>query len=416
MLVLVAWTGCRDRSPAAESTAPETATVAPATAPVDAQGALRLVPPEEWPPLVDDGDPSSLRTALVHSIRWLERQPDERPIVFGPRTVTTGALAESLVQVRAWLDEELSPARLAAEVGRVFDLYESVGGASGRMLVTGYFEPVIDGSLVRRPGYEVPIYRPPTDLIRIDLGAFADDLEGRRIAGRFRGGRFEPFPDRRGIRTDSPLRGRELAWARDRVALFFLEIQGSGSLRLPDGRIVRIGYAGSNGRSYRSIGKLLIDEGTIPREQMSMQALRAHLAEQPAEEVDRILDHNLSMVFFRRLDGPPLGSLGVPVTGGRSVATDRKLMPRGALGFLLSDVPALAADGTTFAERPLTRFVLNQDTGGAIKGAGRVDFFWGRGEDAAYRAGAMKQPGRLFFFVPKAVTEDDAPVAAVPAR
>jgi len=175
--------------------------------------------------------------------------------------------------------------------------------------------------------------------------------------------------------------------------------RGSGALRLPDGREIRIGYAGSNGRVYRSIGKKLLDDGKLERERVSMQSIREYLRQHP-EEIDDVLDTNESVVFFRRLEGPPVGSLGLALSPGRSIATDQRLFPRGALGFLASEVPGPGPDGTTVAERPLRRFVVNQDTGGAIRGTDRVDFFWGRGDEAALRAGLMKQPGKLYFLVP----------------
>jgi membrane-bound lytic murein transglycosylase A len=178
-----------------------------------------------------------------------------------------------------------------------------------------------------------------------------------------------------------------------------VEVQGSGTLRLPDGTERRIGYAGSNGRPYRSIGSLLIQEGVIPRETMSMQALRAWLAAN-GPQCDRVLDFNESYVFFHFLEGSAVGSLGRPVTPGRSIATDSKLFPRGALAFLQTERPVALPDGTV-QWQPLSRFVLNQDTGGAIKGAGRVDVFWGRGPEAELAAGLMKQKGRLVFLVPR---------------
>ncbi|RMH15231.1 MAG: transglycosylase [Acidobacteria bacterium] len=372
----------------------------PAPPPFTAENALRRLPAPRLPPLYDDGDLAALGIALRHSRDWYRRRPPARRFVAGPRSFSAGEMAAALDGLLARLTGGMPAEQLAALVAYDFEAYESIGGGDGEMLVTGYYEPVIEASLKRAPGYEVPIYRPPPGLVRVDLGDFADDLAGRRLIGWLRGGRLVPLPDRRALRQGG-LRGRELAWARDRVDLFFLEIQGSGTLRLRDGRLMRIGYAGSNGHPYRSIGRLLAEEGAIPRQKVSMQSIRAWLAAHP-EEVERVLDHNPSTVFFRRLDGPPRGSLGLPVTAGRSIATDHDLFPPGALAFLVTEVPALAADGTTVAERPLRRFVLNQDRGGAIRGPGRVDYFWGRGDEAAYRAGAMKQPGRLIVFVPKA--------------
>ncbi len=366
--------------------------------------ALEPVPPERLPLLLDDGDWQSLDQAIGRSVGWLNGRPEETSFVFGPREIKASDLADALERVRGWLAADPSPETLAARVAQAFDVFESVGD-DGEMLITGYYEPLIAGSRRRTREYDVPVYGPPGDLIRVDLGLFSERWTGQRTAGRLRGNRLVPYPDRREIRTSGLGRAPIIAWARDRVDLFFIEVQGSGALELPDGGELRIGYAGANGRDYKSIGKLLIDDGKIERAKVSMQSIRAYLAAHP-EDVDRVLDYNTSVVFFRRLDGPPLGSLGVPVTPRRSIATDHRLFPPGALGFLITDLPAMGADGRTVAEAPLTRFVLNQDRGGAIRGADRADFFWGRGREATERAGVMKQPGRLLFLVPKEASSD----------
>jgi membrane-bound lytic murein transglycosylase A len=350
--------------------------------------------------LLDDGDWGSLRQALAHNRSWLARQPADRVLTFGPRQVSVEQLGSALERVDGWLAEAPTPRELARRLGDAFEPMVAVAEQGSRMLVTGYYEPLIAGSLRRTEEYNVPVYGPPPDLFRIDLGDFREEWRGRSVTGLLRGHRLLPYPDRREMRRGGRLRGREIAWARDRVELFFVEVQGSGALMLADGSEMRIGYAGANGRQYRSIGKLLIDEGRISRQEMSMQALRRYLTENP-DEVERVLDYNESQVFFRRLDGPPVGSLGVPVTPGRSIAVDHSLLPPGALGFLLTEVPGVGDNGETVVTGPLRRFVLTQDTGGAIRGADRADFFWGRGEVAASRAGLMKQPGKLFILVPK---------------
>ncbi len=368
--------------------------------------ALAPVPFESLPLLFDDGDWQSLEAAIGRSVGWLKSRPAGASFVFGPREVTARALAEALEQARGWLAANPTPETFAAQMAQAFDVLESAAGAE--MLITGYYEPVIQGSRRRTQEYQVPVYGPPGDLIRVDLGQFSERWKGQRTSGRLAGNRLVPYPDRRKIRTEGLNRAKILAWARDPVDLFFIEVQGSGALQLQGGGELRIGYAGSNGRGYKSIGKLLIDDGLIEREKISMQSIRAYLAAHP-EEIERVLDYNPSVVFFRRLDGPPVGSLGLPVTPRRSIATDHELFPPGALGFLVTDLPAMGDDARTVAEAPLTRFVLNHDRGGAIRGAGRVDFFWGRGPEAAERAGVMKQPGRLFFLVPK---EDPADAEA----
>ncbi len=366
---------------------------------VTPETALVPVPLERLPLLADDGDWQSLDQAIGRSVRWLKRRPAGTRFTFGSREVEASTMAGALERVRGWLAEDPSPEALAARVAQAFEVLESVGD-DGEMLITGYYEPLIAGSRRRTREYDIPVYGPPGDLIRVDLGLFSERWAGQRTAGRLRGNRLLPYPDRREIRASGLDRAKVIAWARDRVDLFFVEVQGSGALQLPDGGELRIGYAGANGRDYKSIGKLLIEEGKIERAKVSMQSIRAYLAANP-QDIDRVLDYNPSVVFFRRLDGPPVGSLGVPVTPRRSIATDHKLFPPGALGFLVTDLPAMGEDGRTVAEAPLARFVLNQDRGGAIRGAGRADFFWGRGPEATERAGVMKQPGRLFFLIPR---------------
>ena len=394
--------GSQDQARAQTSAETET------TVATTVDNAMRQLDWSEVPPFIDDGavngDWSSLRLALERQLRWLERRPQDRQLTYGPRKVAIAELRIMVKEVLSWLDESPSAETFGARIAHHFDIFESVGKnreVPGDMLVTGYYIPEIEGSLDRRPGYNVPIYRHPGGMVRVDLGAFNDEWKGRRIAGVLRGGKLEPFPDRQQIRSGvAELRGREIGWAKDPVDLFFIEVQGSGVLRLPDGNTRRIGYAGANGRAYRSIGSLLINEGKVPRERMSMQAIRSYLAANP-DDIERVLDYNQSFVFFRYLDGPPVGNLGFPVTAERSIAVDQKLFPQGALSFLITDRPQAGANGETIVEGPMQRFVLAQDTGGAIKGAGRADFFWGPGQDAAARAGVMKQPGRLLFIVPR---------------
>jgi membrane-bound lytic murein transglycosylase A len=387
----------------------------------DPAGALQPVPAWRMPTLRDDGDRASLRAALAQSRAWLATAPPDRLLTFGSRQVPAGRLAQALARLDDYLASDPTPEQLAGWLGEAFEVLESVGGEDGAVLVTGYYEPVVEAA--EQPGgeYRVPILGIPDDLVEAALDAFDPRWRGERIAGRLEGRRLVPYWSRAEI-DGGRLAGRgvELAWARDPVDAFFLEIQGSGTLRLPDGREMRVGYAASNGRPYRPIGRLLIDEGKLTREAMSMQTLRAWLAAHP-EERARILHYNESVVFFRRLHGPPLGFLGVPVTAGRSIATDHRLFPPAALAFLRTDRPRLRSEqprpgteqprpgtgrpglgaGGPVEWVPLGRLVLNQDTGGAMRGPGRVDVFWGRGPDAELAAGLMKQRGRLYFLVPR---------------
>ncbi|MCI0572253.1 MAG: MltA domain-containing protein [Myxococcaceae bacterium] len=376
---------------------------APVTRPEEA-----LVPSASPVSLLDDGEPVSLRAAVRESLVWLRTLPPERSLVFGRCQVPASTLVSALERFSSRLTDTLPRAELGALVHEQFALLEAAGDEDGTVLFTGYYEPTIEASLTRDDTYSVPIFGLPEDLVEVPLEPFAERFKSERVFGRLDGRRVVPYWTRAEIAAGKlGNRKLELAWAKDPVALFFLEVQGSGTLRLPDGSERRIGYAASNGRPYRSIGSLLIQEGAIPRETMSMQALRAWLAGNDGER-DRVLHHNESYVFFRFLDGAAVGSLGRPVTPGRSIATDARLFPRGALAFLQTERPVSDAQGT-LTWQPLSRLVLNQDTGGAIRGAGRVDMFWGRGADAELAAGLMKQKGRLFFLVPRGLGTQGCP-------
>lgn len=258
----------------------------------------------------------------------------------------------------------------------------------GKAFVTGYYEPEIRGSRTRQPGYEVPIYRRPPDLVEVD--AAAAEAAGTPRRGRLENGVVVPYYERAEI-EDGALAGRglELAWAADAIELFFLQIQGSGRLRLPDGSVMRIGYATQNGREYVGIGRLMKERGLFGTGPTSMQGIVAWLRANP-EEGRALMRENKSYIFFKELTGPgPLGALGLPVTGRGSVAADPKFVPLGAPVFLELDRPE--ASGLWVA----------QDTGGAIRGANRFDTFWGAGEDAARIAGGMQGRGRALILLPR---------------
>lgn len=268
--------------------------------------------------------------------------------------------------------------------------FELVQVGEGKALATGYYEPEIAGSRQRAPGYDVPVYRRPPDLIEVDLGQFSDDLKGKKIRGRVNGTSFVPYADRAEI-EEGGLEGRglEIAWAADPVEFFFLQIQGSGRLRLPDGSVMRIGYDSQNGRDYTGIGRLMRGRGLLGPGQTSMQGIMAYLRANP-EEGRAIMRENKSWVFFRELTGPgPLGALGYQVTGRASVAADPAFVPLGAPVLLSMD--RADASGLWIA----------QDTGGAIKGANRFDTFWGAGDEARLIAGGMSARGTAFVLLPR---------------
>ncbi|WP_340314700.1 murein transglycosylase A [Rhizorhabdus argentea] len=293
-----------------------------------------------------------------------------------------GDWSQVCAQAAGWADSDA--------IGFFSNQLAVVQVGDGQAYVTGYYEPEIAGSRTPAPGYEVPIYKRPPDLVEGDLGDFFPELKGKKIRGKVQGGKLVPYPDRGEI-EDGALRGKalEIGYAADPVEFFFLQVQGSGRLRLPDGSVMRIGYDGQNGRDYVGIGKLMRDRGLLGPGQLSMQGVMAWLRANPAEG-DAIMRENKSFVFFRELTGAgPIGAMNVPVTGRVSVAADPAFVPLGAPVVLQLD--RTEANGLWIA----------QDTGGAIKGANRFDSFWGAGDDARTIAGGMSGRGRAWLLIPR---------------
>ena len=281
-------------------------------------------------------------------------------------------------------------------------------------LITGYYEPELTGARRKKAPFVHPVYLAPHDQLVVDLGDFKRDLAGRKITGMMRGGTFRPYWDRGEIESGALSgRGLEMLWVEDPVALFFLQIQGSGRVVLPDGTLVRIGYAGQNGHDYTAIGKVLIERGELTREEVSLQTIRHWLRTHPAE-ADEVMRANRSFVFFRVLPGAPVGAAGVELTPGRSLAVDTRFLPFGLPLWLDATLPALPDLGRA-EEAPLRRLVIPQDRGGAIKGPVRGDLFWGAGAEAEAIAGRMKQPGRLWLLWPKALPPPTSAAIAPPA-
>jgi len=344
----------------------------------------------------DDLDVDSLHLAIGQSLSYLQKLPPERIVGEQPRPFTTREIQESLIAFDALLDQWQCRDCLAREIAVRFELIaSSAEPEQAEVLFTGYYQPVIDASLTPSEEFRFPIYSVPPDLV-------AQDQDGERKLGRIENEVLVPYYSRREIDQLGALRGRnlELAWVKDPIDLFFLHIQGSGLLRLRDGREISVGYAAQSGLPYRSIGRLLIDNGKVAREEMSMQRLRRYLTENPTEQ-EEVFAYNESYVYFRVLEGAPVGSLGAPITAGRSIATDSRLFPRGALALVQTDIPVLGALGELAGWRPVTRFVLNQDTGGAIRGRQRADYYFGTGDEAGALAGYMNRQGRMYFLVLK---------------
>ena len=262
-------------------------------------------------------------------------------------------------------------------------------------LITGYYEPLLKGSRKQSKRYRYPLYSTPDELLVVDLSEIYPELKNMRLRGRLQGRKIVPYYSRADIVSNpAPLQGRELLWVDDEIDLFFLQIQGSGRVQLENGEVVRVGYSEQNGHPYKSIGKLLVERGELPLEKASMQGIRAWGQRNP-HKLGELLRQNSSFVFFREVPTAvpgPLGSLGVPLTAGRSLAVDPRAVPQGAPVFLATTWPN--------TDKQLYRLMVAQDTGGAIKGNVRADFFWGFGTEAAEQAGKMKQPGKMWVLMP----------------
>lgn len=276
----------------------------------------------------------------------------------------------------------------------VWQINQAEGGVEG--LVTGYYEPLLRGSRSATHKYRYPIYAAPEDLLVVDLASLYPELKNLRLRGRIQGNKVVPYFSRAEIEAGAaPVRGKELAWVDDAVELFFLQIQGSGRVRLENGDTVRIGYADQNGHPYRSIGKWLIEKGELTLDKASMQGIKDWGRRNP-DRLPELLNANPSYVFFRELPNHlsgPLGALGVPLTAERSIAIDPRGMPLGA--------PVWLATSRPNSSEVLNRLMLAQDTGGAIRGNVRADFFWGFGDEAGKQAGSMKQKGRMWVLLPR---------------
>ena len=386
---------------------PPAATPAPApvtTPPTPAEPALPAekppvpaVKPAVTPPAPTPAQ-STLRKSSFEAITaWRDDNllPAWPAFLAGCRALRTQAAWQSVCEIGAALPDP-SQETIRRFFETRFTPWQAVnadGSDSG--MITGYYEPLLRGSRKRTNTYRYPVYGTPDDMLIVDLSELYPELKNMRLRGRIDGRRVVPYYNRAQIENGTaPVTGKEIVWVADAIDLFFLQIQGSGRVRLDNGEMVRLGYAEQNGHPYRSIGRLLVDRGDLPLERASMQGIKNWGLQNP-DKLQDLLNYNASYVFFREMPANlpgPLGALGVPLTAQRSVAIDPRYVPLGAPLFLNTTMPN--------SRTPLNRMMMAQDTGGAIRGAVRADFFWGFGDEAGAQAGRMRQNGRIWVLLP----------------
>ncbi len=355
---------------------------------------LQQISLQDWPSLADDLGYAGLIHGLTMSERYLKKQSGKKIIPFGDRQVTVSQLLKANSRLKRLVAQKPAANELLEQMQRLFTLYRVI--LSGRqniharnILVTAYYQPIFEGRLTSSAEFQYPLYRIPDNLVQRSDGKI----------GRLENGAFVPYWTRGEIQGQNRLAGQEIAWLKDPVDAFSLHVQGSGLIRLEDGSLRSVRYGRRNGHPYRSIGKYMVDTGRMPLEQAGFDTIRQYLAEHP-EEREQILSHNASYIFFRWSNTTEaIGSMGEPVSAGRSVAADPAVYPLGAVGFLSARMPKVQK-GRVAGFKDMHRFVLVQDTGSAIKGVNRLDFFWGRGKEAGTAAGRVKQQGALYLFLP----------------
>ena len=326
--------------------------------------------------------------------------PGLRAFTTGCTRITASALRRACDAAQALVpDDEAAARRFVEATFEAWAVASDDNAAEG--MVTGYYEPVLAGSRARGERFRTPVYGVPADLVAADLESVIPDLKGLRLRGRIEGNRLVPYWTRAQIEARNGAGAPILAWVEDPVELFFLQIQGSGQIELASGGRLRLGYGEQNGHPYRSVGRYLVERREMTLDQASMQGIKAWAAANP-RKLREALDANPSYVFFREIpateakpgipDGP-IGTLGAPLTGGYSIAVDPRFLPLGAPVFLATTWP--------LSTQPMERLVAAQDTGGAIRGVLRVDFYWGSGTEAGALAGRMRQQGRMWLLWPR---------------
>jgi len=364
--------------------------------------ALKRVAAGGMPLFLDDFALQDLQKSVERSMIALGRIDREQQFVLCGRIYSVPWLQKSMAAFLRGVESYTNEADFQGFLFDNFDVCRAQGSdGAGRMLVTGYYEPFFAGSLIRKSPFVYPLYQVPPDLV-----VPAENQDGYE-RGRMEDGRFVPYWTRAEIVKGDLLQGQEIVYLADPVDVFILHVQGSGRIGLTDGSVRKVHFAASNGRRYQSIGRLLVDRGVMTLEEVTMPKIVSYLHDHP-DEMQSILHHNDRYIFFSLSPAEgetdnegPAGSMGQPLTAGRSIAVDSKCFPVPMVGYLETDLPVFDNDGALSGWKSLHRFVVNQDTGAAIRGPGRVDLFFGGDEYAARAAGVMKQRGALYFLVLK---------------
>jgi peptidoglycan lytic transglycosylase A len=371
-----------------------------------AKASLDKVGSDDLPLFSDDLKLDQLLTGAVRHLHYLNELPNDSSFTLGSDTYPVSWMRESMDSFIDVLKQDPNPEELARIVRENYTAYQAGGRKDapwGEMLVTGYYEPLLRGSLTKEGDFLYPLYSPPPSLIQRQ-----DPDSGKTLFKRKNEeGLLVPYWTRKEIKEENIAAGNELVYLDNPVDAFILHVQGSGKIQLPDGSTRSIHYAASNGLEYFSIGKLLVDQGKMTLEEASIPSIRKYLREHPDEE-EEIFNHNIRFIFFHWADETsPLGSLGEQLTAGRSIAVDPDVLPHETLAFLVSRKPVMDDAGDITEWVPMQRFVFPQDSGSAIKGSGRADLFWGNGDYARQAAGSMKEEGALYFLVKNSFEEQE---------
>lgn len=369
---------------------------------------LMLAAPVQAAPTsyADEGDKASLVMALDRAEAYLAtlKKPTVKLV---DREVSVDRLRRSVARFKQLVDRCWGTADFEGAIADEFEPVAMPGADNqGTVLFTGYHLPMLDARDKPDATFRYPLYAAPKDILTVDLGAFRPALAGQTAAGRLAGSRVVPYYSRAEIDEGKVLKGRglELAWVSDELALYGMMVQGSGLLKFPDGRVVNANYAAQNGQPYVSLGKALINDGKIPAEQISMPAIQAYFKQHPTELHSYLLK-NPSYVFFQIMPEGPYGVSGMQLVPGRAIATDKSLFPSGTIAYLEYPRARFDEKGNVCGWEQGGRFVVDADTGGAIRGPGRIDIYWGGGEDAARRAGTLNGNGHATFLLLKDTQE-----------